>query len=263
MLLFERRLRCAAWVLVAIALAALAARGKGAVERDRDAVVRPGPGLHALRVARELGRRVPRAGPGERDRVLCAAVDAFRAAWELLPDDAALRAESAFRAGELLRTAREHTTARLEFERAHRAGRTAFRPRAALELGHLHRRTQRWEPALDWYEAVVRDRLATRKQRDTAELWRARVHAEAGRTIEAVRIWSVLLRETPYPTLRADARRLIAAWSADDVPRAARDGVSETSVRHPSQRSYRHESHAVEASETRASIVVRPPRERR
>ncbi len=189
-MLYKRQFRRRACVLVAVLLAV----GRALPREPRASAVLapPDTGEQALRDALVLRARARGTPKKVRAREVELAVRALDAAWELLGDRSALRAEAAFRAGELLRTARCDARARVRFERAAACGRTTFRPRAGLELAHLHRRARRWSAALDAYEAVVFDRLSTRKQRDTAELWRARVYAESGRGREASRIWTGL-----------------------------------------------------------------------
>ncbi|MCK6445183.1 MAG: hypothetical protein L6Q99_02220 [Planctomycetes bacterium] len=128
-------------------------------------------------------RRARTLRGGERLRALGGAVEAYRAAIRHWSDQPLVAAESAFRAGEVLRALERDSEARAEFETARRVGRdTSFAARAGLELGHLARRAGDVEGARDTYLSVARDERCERRYRDDAELWAARMEHELGRS---------------------------------------------------------------------------------
>lgn len=141
-----------------------------------------------------------------RERARDAAVSAYRAVRRYHPQAHAVCAEAAFRAGELLRAGGRADAALAEFQEAQARGAgTAFRARAWLEIGHLHRRAKRSDAALDAYLAVAVDEGACACRRDESLLWAGRVWAADGRDADARR---VLLRvaeagEDPVDRVRA------------------------------------------------------------
>jgi len=157
--------------------------------RLKRTLVHEAPGARAARDSEDPGDRRdppdPRDGSG-RER----AVEAYRAVRVHHPRARAAGAEAAFRAGELLRAAGEPARALAEFEVAGELGEnTAFRARARLEIGHLHRRARRAQPALDAYLRVASDPTAARTHRDEAWLWAGLLWREAERLDDARRAW--------------------------------------------------------------------------
>ncbi|MEM7310184.1 MAG: hypothetical protein AAF682_26150 [Planctomycetota bacterium] len=141
-----------------------------------------------------------------RSRAREGAVAAYRAVRKHHPRERAAVAESAFRAGELLRAAGCFDEAAGEFRLAVQEGEgTPYRVRGRLELGHVLRRAGEEEAALDAYLAVVADDGACSHRRDEALLWTGRVHAEARRDSEARRVWTRVAREGEDPLDRIRA----------------------------------------------------------
>ncbi|MEW6074019.1 MAG: hypothetical protein AB1726_15665 [Planctomycetota bacterium] len=165
------------------------------------------------------------AGEGEeRERRTRLAVAAFRAVYELHPAAKELGAEAAFRAGELLRAAERSSAALVEFERAaSRGGGTAFRARAGLEIGHVHRREGRPARALEAYLAVAADSDADPEHQDDAWLWAGTVWRDRGRVAEARRAWRSVAEGARSPLDRIRAFDLLAeTWiDAGDLEAAA------------------------------------------
>jgi tetratricopeptide (TPR) repeat protein len=139
---------------------------------------------------------------GLRDR----AIDAYRAVRRYWVRDREACAEAAFRAGELLRAADRHAEALTEFRAACAAAtRSGFASRAALEIGHIHRRRGRHAAALDVYLDLVADPAAAAPQRDEAMLWAGRVYALEDRLEDAQRLWVRLSRTARDPVDRVAA----------------------------------------------------------
>jgi len=162
-------------------------------------------------------------GP-ERERARLAAVEAFRAVRELFPTDAQACAEAAFRAGELLRSGGDAEGAQVEFRLAReRAGETAWRIRALLELGHLDRRARRPQAALTSYEAVLASDVATRAQKDDASLWVGVVQTALERHDDARRAWLRVAEagEDPLDRVRGFDHLALASISRADLEGAA------------------------------------------
>jgi tetratricopeptide (TPR) repeat protein len=175
---------------------------------------------HARRIKRTMSERP------EEDRAFwrVLAVEAYRAVRAYHPGAAAACAEASFRAGELLRAAGEADAAQEEFERARAAGAgTPFRARAALEIGHLHRRAGRSREALDLYLAVAGDGRAAAAHRDDAWLWAGRVWSDEGRVPDARRAWEGVARGGQDPLDRVLAFDWLAlSWlEAGDLEAAA------------------------------------------
>jgi len=124
------------------------------------------------------------------------AVEAYRAVHYHFPRELHVRAEAAFREGELQRAGGHVDEAREAFENAASLGTgTEFRARGRLELGHLYRRAHRLVDALGAYELVAMDEDAAPRHRDRALLWRARLQARLGRGQEARVSWERVARD--------------------------------------------------------------------
>ncbi len=133
-------------------------------------------------------------------------VAAYRAVRQHWPQAFEQCAESAFRAGELLRAGAEFADAQTEFEYVRGLNvDTPFRSRAGLEIGHLQRRSKHAEPALDAYLAVVDDPKSEPARRDEAALWAGRVYTELGKPAEARRQWEAVAQRSEDPMQRIDA----------------------------------------------------------
>ena len=200
------------------------------------------PRLPDARAQLDYARGVARATHGLEGAALesarLRAVTAYRAVRVHHPTEVALAAEASFRAGEVLRAAGRADEALDEFRTVRRfASESTFRGRALLEIGHVHRRAAAQEEALDAYVALALEENARRVDRDRAVLWAGRVHATAGRTRAARRMWSAAAEGAVDPVLRIAAHdELIAAWlRVDDLEaaagqweqcRAALDGVA-------------------------------------
>lgn len=172
-------------------------------------------------VEAEVERAIERKGRArklrgaERTRALESAVAAYRAIGVHWPEERAVAAEAAFRAGELLRRLEREPEARVEFARARELGPlTSFGVRAGLELAHLSRRAGELEAAHTEFEAVARDERAERRYRDDAALWMARIDLELGR-VEVARNAFERLAETAESEL--DRIEAFDEWSGSFV----------------------------------------------
>ncbi len=140
--------------------------------------------------ARRIKRRLAGAEGEELTFWRGLAVEAYQAVRLFHPAARAAGAEAAFRAGELLRAAEEDERALAEFRWcASQGGGTEFRTRARLEIGHLHRRHERWPEAREAYLDVAGDASAEPFRRDDAWYWAGMVWKTEGRTDDARAAW--------------------------------------------------------------------------
>jgi tetratricopeptide (TPR) repeat protein len=177
-----------------------------------------------LRYATACKLRAWSAGARDAGELRGWAVRAFQAVRLHFPDQRALAAEAAFRAGELLRADGHAGWAAVEFRAAIELGeRTDFRARARLELGHIERRAGRWSQALEAFESVIVDRSAGARWRDEAALAIGRLHASQGRAEDARR-WlqrAAELGEDPLLCVRAYDAWALSYVDAGDPEAAA------------------------------------------
>ncbi|MCY2960324.1 MAG: hypothetical protein NTY35_09180 [Planctomycetota bacterium] len=177
-----------------------------------------------IEFADELRRTLRGMDEGPRKDARLRAAAAYRAVREYFPADAAACAESAFRRAELVRQAGDLESARAELAVARdRGANTAWRVRAALELGHLERRAKRLPEALGAYEAVISDAAALPGQRDDASLWSGRVLADSGRSDDALRVWTRVADQGDDPL---DRIRAFDLWAQELVTRADLEGAA-------------------------------------
>jgi hypothetical protein len=157
---------------------------------------------HAARLRRELDGK----SGSERDEARARAVEAYRAVRVLWPEDAEACAEGAFRAGELLRAAKQSAEAAIEFEIAReKGGAEGFGSRARLELAHLLRRGDQRERALAEFEALAMLSKAPQNRRDEAGLWAGRLQHDMGLRAQACRTWHRLAEQAEDPMDRIQA----------------------------------------------------------
>ncbi len=152
------------------------------------------------------------------------AVAAYRAVRKHWPAELELCAESAFRAGEILRAAGDVSGAHSEFSFVRgMESDTSFRARAGIEIGHLHRRVRRVEPALDLYLAVANDPKSEPEQRDEALYWAGRAYSELGKLDEARRAFETVAGRAEDPLQRIEAwdELALALVDAGDLEGAA------------------------------------------
>lgn len=200
----------------AILLLLTALGGDVALASPSPAVVRHA-GVPRLSSAREqLGyatrsKRALRGTSGERRvQARSAAVEAYRAVRQYFPAERALGAEGAFRAAELLRSARQQRAAQEEFRQAWLLGRgTRIGARAGLEMGHMDRRRLRLNDALSSYEAVEGLGPDYAEERDLAAYWAGRVHERLERGADARRCYERAARGGVDPVQRV---RAFEAW---------------------------------------------------
>lgn|GEM_PF-1539057 len=175
---------------------------------------------HALECKRAL-----RGTRGEARRAARrVAVEAYRAVRRYFPGERELGAEAAFRAGELLRSAREADLAVVEFQYAYRVGRESeFGARGGLEIGHIERRRRRLNDALASYEAVEALGEEHAEERDLAAYWSGRVHAQLGRPRDARRCYERAARRGVDPVQRV---RAFDAWAQSLVDGGDLEGAA-------------------------------------
>lgn len=134
------------------------------------------------------------------------AVEAYQAVRLFHSGAQAACVEAAFRAGEILRAGGDEARALEEFCWAEQHGEgSEFRTRAQLEIGHLHRRAQRWSQALEAYLTVAGDPRASAARREEAWLW-AGTSWKAQRRFEDARLaWSRVAEQGTQPQARITA----------------------------------------------------------
>lgn len=184
---------------------------------------------HARRLKRELNGR-------EGDELVFwrrLAVEGYQAVRAFHPEEQALGAEAAFRAGELLRAGGQEVDALEEFAwcKRHGAG-TEFKARAGLEIGHLHRRNGRWKESREAYLDVAADAGAQASRREDAWLWLGVVWREQGRPDEARSAWLRVAREGSDDLLRIQAYDELACSAlAQEDPEGAAGWLDECLAR--------------------------------
>jgi len=157
---------------------------------------------HAARLRKEIDGK----SGSEREEARARVVEAYRAVRVLWPEDAEACAEGAFRAGELLRAAKQTAQAAIEFEIAREKGSAeGFGSRARLELAHLLRRGDQRERALAEFEALAMLNKAPQNRRDEAGLWAGRVQHDLGLRAQACRTWQRLAQQAEDPIDRIQA----------------------------------------------------------
>ncbi len=199
---FRRHLSAFAWTLVcagAIAPTNAVARTRGDVPRLESAEAQ-------FKHAGDLRTQARKAKGAERTSADKAAALAFHAVREYFPDSKALAAEASFRAGELLRAAGDDNGAASEFRASREVGgKTSFKARAGIELGHLARRTHDLEAALKEFQSVADDEEAEKRYRDDAALWAARATGDLGHVADARKRWEALTTGAESPVDRIEA----------------------------------------------------------
>lgn len=142
---------------------------------------------HARRLKREMNGRAGEELAFWRRLV----VEAYQAVRVFHPTARAAAVEGAFRAGEILRTAGDEAGALAELRwcAAHGEG-TEFRARAGLEIGHVHRRAERWREALEAYMDVAADATAASARREDAWLWTGTAWRALERLDDARAAWT-------------------------------------------------------------------------
>jgi tetratricopeptide (TPR) repeat protein len=171
-------------------------------------------------------KRLLRGARGERRLQLRReAVQAYRAVRHYFPRDRQRAAEASYRAGELLRSARENEEAISEFEHARILGLgSVFGARAGLEVGHIERRRGRLNDALAIYAAVeVQAGQLHGEQRDLAAYWAGRVHARMGRPQAAARCYERAAGAGVDPVQRV---RSFDAWAESLIDRGDLEGAA-------------------------------------
>ncbi len=158
-----------------------------------------------------------------RVEALEAALAAYRAVTEFWPDGGSVLAEAAFRRGEIQRTLGRPGEAIAAFQEAFDAGKgTGFRPRALLEIGHVHRRAARFEQALESYGRVLALEGVALRQRNDAREWTGKVHLQLGDWTEAAAAfaaWAANAESGPEIVRAADLEA--RAWiQAGELERA-------------------------------------------
>lgn len=151
------------------------------------------------------------------------AIQAYGAVLEHFPEDRAIGAEAAFRAGELARAGGDRGAAEASFREAWGRGLdTPFRGRAAIALGRLAYQDNP-EAALGHFERALLDTRTARDLRDEAMLWYARTQGKLGRGADARRLLERVARTALDPIDRVHAfDRIAESWiEAKDLEAAA------------------------------------------
>jgi tetratricopeptide (TPR) repeat protein len=157
---------------------------------------------HARRLKREMNARTGDELAFWRQL----AVEAYQAVRLFHPDARVAAVEGAFRAGEILRTAGDESGALAEFRWCIQHGeRTEFRARGGLEVGHLHRRAERWREALEAYMAVAADASAASVRREDAWLWTGTAWKALERLDDARAAWTRVAEQGSDPLARIEA----------------------------------------------------------
>lgn len=168
-----------------------------------DPVPRLDDAAQQLRYAARIRLSLSAVRGPERAARRARAVRAYRAVPRHHPKEREAVAEAWFRIGELERAGRASRRALEAFRQARDSGaRTDFVPRAALEIGHLHRRAKAYGKALDTYERVLAERDYDARYRELATFWTGRVFLELKRTEDARRVFRRLADSSEDPLMR-------------------------------------------------------------
>jgi len=220
------------WIQLLCALPLCASASSTAVSSAATPLEREAaPSVRKLESARaqldsadELRRGLRGVDAAARTDARARAAAAYRAVREHFPSDSPECAEAAFRRADLMRLSGDVESARADFALARERGAgTPWRVRAALELGHMERRSKRLSEALSAYEAVIADPSSAPGQRDDASLWTGRVLADLGRADDALRTWTRVADQGDDPLDRIRAYDL---WAQELVTRADLEGAA-------------------------------------
>lgn len=156
--------------------------------------------------ARRLKRQMATKEGEELDFWRKLAVEAYQAVRVFHPGARFLAVEGAFRAGEILRAAGADQDAHAEFRWALEHGaQTEFRARARLEIGHLHRRAERWREALQSYLDAAADADSSAARREDAWLWVGSAWKALERVEDARLAWRRVAEQGSDPLARITA----------------------------------------------------------
>ncbi len=134
------------------------------------------------------------------------AVEAYQAVRVFHPEARASAVEGAFRAGEILRAGGDDARAIEEFRWSAEHGQgNDFRVRARLEIGHVHRRAERWREALESYLDAAADASASEARREDAWLWAGTTWLALGRVEDARLAWQRVADKGSDPLARIQA----------------------------------------------------------
>ncbi|NOT30055.1 MAG: hypothetical protein HOP15_06355 [Planctomycetes bacterium] len=190
-------------------------------------------------------------------------VEAYQAVRVFHPGASAICVEAAFRAGEILRAGGDQAGAMEEFGWSIQHGQGSdFRTRARLEMGHLHRRAERWREALESYLDVAADTAALGARREDAWLWAGTAWRALGRVEDARLAWQRVAGQGTDPLARVQGFDELALLCLAESDLEGAAGVLDQCLRALS-------AHALEETETgervrnallRMRIVVELPR---
>lgn len=177
--------------------------------------------------AKQLRRAAGKKTGEERRTALRAAADAYRKVATEHPDSAAVSAEAAFRAGEIMRSLGDADAARSDFELAAKSGKQApqFGARALNELGHLARRKEQFDEAIAFYQRVNSEFPGQDGEGARALTWVGKLEARLGKDEQARTTWLSLQERFPsQPVLAIRAADLaVLSWiEAGDATQAAK-----------------------------------------
>jgi tetratricopeptide (TPR) repeat protein len=178
---------------------------------------------HRARQAARTGRLSRGANEARGLRARETAIRALEAVCAYFPEAGELCAEASFRVGEMLRADGEAERALEAFGVAReRSPADSFGARAGIEIGHIHRRAERWDDALDAYFAVLVDFRARAEDRDTALLWAGDAWLEQGAADQARRAWRHVAEDgrRALDRVRAYDRIALSRLEEGDLERA-------------------------------------------
>lgn len=167
-------------------------------------------GRAALKSASAARSEASKAPKEARAEALAGVASLYRAIADAAEHDVEVRAEAAFRAGELLRTAKQLQPADEAFRLATELGGQSaeartFAARALLERAHLARRAKQEPEAIEIYERVRAEFGEQRRSAAHALTWSGKLRLRAGDLAGASERLSGFARE--YPEYAAEAVR--------------------------------------------------------
>lgn len=148
----------------------------------------------------------------ERRAKLKDVAEAYSAVARYFPESAAEVAEAHFRVGEIRRTIGDREGALVSFEKTLESkGNRKFSARAALEIGHLHRRAKKLPESVVAYLRAAREFADQADPRDEGLLWAGKVKLSLKEADAARGFWKEVAEKGADPLDQIKAWDLIAS----------------------------------------------------
>lgn len=164
-----------------------------------------------LKYASSLKKGVRGLKGEERRAKLKEVAEAYSAVSRFFPESLTEVAESHFRVGEIRRSIQDRDGALISFEKAIESkGHRKFGARAALEIGHLHRKAKKYPEAATSYLRAAREFSEQADPRDEGLLWAGKVKLLLKEAEAARGFWKEVAEKGADPLDQVKAWDLIA-----------------------------------------------------